>query len=132
MIDKFNTFSIEEKLLVHAILSDYFMQVMSANMVMMTWNLRAYAPENEGVKSLKDFVSFIVDLRARLELQLNAVGIPEEMKTNAPISKTVFQSMSIDNQKIINKLFNILEEKLGDFELIGNQACSNIWNNKLR
>ena len=131
MIDKIKTFSIEEKLLVQAILSDYHTSVMSVGLVMMRWNLRAFAPDDSGVKALQNFVSYVMDFQIELGTQLAMAGIPKEMILNAPISKTVFQSMSIDKKNTIKELFELLGEKLGEFRLFGNQAYVNIWNNKL-
>lgn len=131
MIDKIKAFSIEEKLLLQAILSDYQENIMSNGMVMMSWNLRAFAPDDSGVKSLKDFISFIGDLQVELGTQLAIAGVPEELRLNAPISKTVFQSMTVDKKNIVQELLVLLGKKLGDFEFWGNQVYMNIWNNKL-
>lgn len=131
MIDKISTFTIEEKLMVQAILSDYHKNVMSIGLVLNAWNLRAYAPEHSQVRSVKNFVSFVMDLQIELGTQLAIAGIPEEMRLNAPISKTVFQSMTTDKKNIIKELFELLGNKLGDFKLFGNQVYLNIWNNKL-
>ena len=72
-----------------------------------------------------------MDLQVEIAIQLAISGIPEEMRLNAPISKTVFQSMSTDKKNIIKELFDILGKKLGEFRLFGNLAYTNIWNNKL-
>lgn len=130
-MNRFRTFTTEEKLLVQAVLSDFFNSVMSAGAVMMTWNLRALAPDNSGVKALKDFVSYVSDLQIELGVELAIAGVPEEMRLNAPISKTVFQSMSEEKKKTIQELLTLLVEKLGDLRLFGSQTYVNIWNNKL-
>ena len=108
MINKINTFSIEEKLLTQAIISEYCSIVMSAGLVEMRWAMRAFAPDDPGVKALQDFFSYAMDLQVEIAIQLAISGIPEEMRLNAPISKTVFQSMSTDKKNIIKELFDIL------------------------
>ena len=80
---------------------------------------------------MKNFVSYVMDLQIELGTQLAIAGIPEEMRLNAPISKTVFQSMSTDKKKTVQELLVLLGEKLGDFKMFGNQVYINIWNNKL-
>lgn len=131
MISTISKFTIEEKLLVQAIISDYNKHVMSIGFVTTAWSLRAYAPNNSQVVSVKNFVSYVMDLQVELGTQLAMAGIPEEMRLNAPISKTVFQSMSIDKKNVIRELLVLLGEKLGEFKIFGNQAYVNIWNNKL-
>ena len=131
MINKISSFTIEERLLVQAILSDYHKNVMSIGLVLNAWNLRAFAPDNSQVVSVKNFVSYVMDLQIELGTQLAIAGIPEEMRLNAPISKTVFQSMSTDKKKTVQELLVLLGEKLGDFKMFGNQIYINIWNNKL-
>ena len=131
MINKISSFTIEERLLVQAILSDYHKNVMSIGLVLNAWNLRAFAPDNSQVVSVKNFVSYVMDLQIELGTQLAIAGIPEEMRLNAPISKTVFQSMSTDKKKTVQELLVLLGEKLGDFKMFGNQVYINIWNNKL-
>lgn len=131
MINKISKFTIEEKLLVQAIISDYNKYVMSIGFVTTAWSLRTYAPNNSQVVSVKNFVSYVMDLQVELGTQLAMAGIPEEMRLNAPISKTVFQSMSIDKKNVIRELLVLLGEKLGEFKIFGNQAYVNIWNNKL-
>lgn len=131
MINKISKFTIEEKLLVQAIISDYNKYVMSIGFVTTAWSLRAYVPNNSQVVSVKNFVSYVMDLQVELGTQLAMAGIPEEMRLNAPISKTVFQSMSIDKKNVIRELLVLLGEKLGEFKIFGNQAYVNIWNNKL-
>ena len=131
MINKIRTFTIEEKLLVQAIISDYNKYVMSIGFVTTAWDLRAYAPNNSQVVSVKNYVSYVMDLQVELTAQLAMAGIPEEMCLNAPISKTVFQSMSMEKKNIVQELLVLLGEKLGEFKMFGNQAYVNIWNNKL-
>ena len=131
MINKISTFTIEEKLLVQAVVSEYHKNVMSIGFVLNAWNLRAFAPDNSQVVSVKNFVSYVMDLQIELGTQLAIAGIPEEMRLNAPISKTVFQSMSTDKKKTVQELLVLLGEKLGDFKMFGNQVYINIWNNKL-
>ena len=131
MINKISTFTIEEKLLVQAIVSDYHKSVMSIGLVLNVWNLRAFAPDNSQVISVKNFVSYVMDLQIELGTQLAMAGIPEEMRLNAPISKTVFQTMSTDKKDTVKELLLTLGKKLGDFEMFGNQTFLNIWNNKL-
>lgn len=131
MINKINKFTIEEKLLVQAIISDYNKYVMSIGFINTAWNLRAYAPNNSQTISVSQYTSYVMDLQIELAKQLTMAGIPEEMYLNAPISKTVFQSMSTDNKNIVKELLVLLGEKLGDFKIFGNQAYLNIWNNKL-
>lgn len=132
MISKIKAFTIEEKLLVQAILSDYFETVMSSGFVVMTWNIRALVPNNPEVKALKDFVSYVGDLQVELGVELATAGIPEEMILKAPISKAVFQSMSAEKKDTIRELLVLLGEKLGANKIIGNKAYFNIWNNKLK
>ena len=72
---RFKTFSIEEKLLVQAVLSDFFNSVMSVGVVAMTWNLRSLAPDNSDVKALQDFVSYVGDLQVELGVELAIAGI---------------------------------------------------------
>ena len=131
MINKISTFTIEEKLLVQAIVSDYHKSVMSIGLVLNVWNLRAFAPDNSQVISVKNFVSYVMDLQIELGTQLAMAGIPEDMRLNAPISKTVFQSMTTDKKDTVKELLLLLGKKLGDFEMFGNQTFINIWNNKL-
>ena len=131
MIKKISSFTVEEKLLVQAIVSDYHKSVMSIGLVFGAWNLRAFAPDNSQVISVKNFVSYVMDLQIELGTQLAMAGIPEEMRLNAPISKTVFQSMSKDKKDTVKELLLTLGKKLGDFEMFGNQTFINIWNNKL-
>ncbi len=131
MINKISTFTIEEKLLVQAVVSEYHKNIMSIGLVLNAWNLRAFAPDNSQVVSVKNFVSYVMDLQIELGTQLAIAGIPEEMRLNAPISKTVFQSMSTDKKKTVQELLVLLGEKLGDFKMFGNQVYINIWNNKL-
>ncbi len=131
MINKIKTLSVEEQLLVQAILSEYHKNVMSVGLVFNAWNLRAFAPDNSQVISVKTFVSYVMDLQIELGTELAIAGVPEEMRLNAPISKTVFQSMSYDKQNIVKELFELLGDKLGDFKMFGTQAYLNIWNNKL-
>lgn len=131
MINKISTFTIEEKLLVQAVVSEYHKNIMSIGLVFNAWNLRAFAPDNSQVVSVKNFVSYVMDLQIELGTQLAIAGIPEEMRLNAPISKTVFQSMSTDKKKTVQELLVLLGEKLGDFKMFGNQVFINIWNNKL-
>lgn len=128
---RFKTFSIEEKLLVQAVLSDFFNSVMSVGVVAMTWNLRSLAPDNSDVKALQDFVSYVGDLQVELGVELAIAGIPEDMRLNAPISKTVFQSMSEDKKEIVQELLILLVEKLGELKMFGSQIYVNIWSNKL-
>ena len=131
MINKFSSFTIEEKLLVQAIISDYNKSVMSVGLVMSARNLRAFLPNNSQSISVTNFVSYVMDLQIELGTQLATAGIPEEVWLDAPISKTVFQSMSTDKKNIVNELLVLLGEKLGDFKMFGNQVYMNIWNNKL-
>lgn len=131
MIHKFKSFSVEEKILIQAIISEYFNRVMSVGFVSSAWNLRAYAPDNSQVISVKSFVSYVGDLQIEIGAELGAAGVPKEMWLDAPISKTVFQSMSPDKKDIVKDLFNTLEMKLGDFKFIGTQVRVNICNNKL-
>lgn len=131
MIHKFKSFSVEEKILIQAIISEYFKRVMSVGFVSTAWNLRAYAPDNSQVISVKSFVAYVGDLQIEIGVELGAAGVPEEMWLDAPISKTVFQSMSPDKKDIVKDLFDTLEMKLGDFKFIGTQVRMNIWNNKL-
>ena len=131
MIHKFKSFSVEEKILIQAIISEYFKCVMSVGFVSTAWNLRAYAPDNSQVISVKSFVAYVGDLQIEIGVELGAAGVPEEMWLDAPISKTVFQSMSPDKKDIVKDLFDTLEMKLGDFKFIGTQVRMNIWNNKL-
>lgn len=131
MIHKFKSFSVEEKILIQAIISEYFKRVMSVGFVSNAWNLRAYAPDNSQVISVKAFVSYVGDLQIEIGVELGAAGVPKEMWLDAPISKTVFQSMSPDKKDIVKDLFNTLEMKLGDFKFIGTQVRVDIWNNKL-
>lgn len=131
MIHKFKSFSVEEKILIQAIISEYFKCVMSVGFVSTAWNLRAYAPDNSQVISVKSFVAYVGDLQIEIGVELGIAGVPEEMWLDAPISKTVFQSMSPDKKDIVKDLFNTLEMKLGDFKFIGTQVRMNIWNNKL-
>ena len=104
---------------------------MSVGFVSNAWNLRAYAPDNSQVISVKAFVSYVGDLQIEIGVELGAAGVPKEMWLDAPISKTVFQSMSPDKKDIVKDLFNTLEMKLGDFKFIGTQVRVDIWNNKL-
>lgn len=131
MIDKIKTLSIEEKLLIQAILSDYHKNVMSVGLVLNAWNLRDFAPNHPQVKSVTTFLSYVMDLQIELGTMLAMAGVPEEMRLNAPISKTVFQSMSSDKKDLIEELLIILGNKLGEFKFLGNQVYINIWNNKL-
>ena len=131
MIHKFKSFSVEEKILIQAIISEYFKHVMSVGLVSSAWNLRAYAPDNSQVISVKSFVSYVGDLQIEIGVELGAAGVTKEMWFDAPISKTVFQSMSPDKKDTVKDLFNTLEMKLGDFKFIGTQVRMNIWNNKL-
>lgn len=131
MIHKFKSFSVEEKILIQAIISEYFKRVMSVGFVSTAWNIRAYAPDNSQVISVKSFVAYVGDLQIEIGVELGAAGVPEEMWLDAPISKTVFQSMSPDKKDIVKDLFDTLEMKLGDFKFIGTQVRMNIWNNKL-
>ena len=111
MIHKFKSFSVEEKILIQAIISEYFKRVMSVGFVSNAWNLRAYAPDNSQVISVKAFVSYVGDLQIEIGVELGAAGVPKEMWLDAPISKTVFQSMSPDKKDIVKDLFNTLEMK---------------------
>lgn len=131
MINKISTFTIEEKLLVQAVVSDYHKNVMSIGLVLSAWNLRAFAPNDSQVKSITSFISYVMDLQVELGTQLAMAGIPEDMRLNAPISKTVFQSMTTDKKDTVKELLLLLGKKLGDFEMFGNQTFINIWNNKL-
>ena len=131
MISKIKSFSVEEKLLVQAILSEYHKNVMSVGLVFNAWNLRAYAPDNSQVKSVTTFLSYVMDLQIEIGTELAVAGVPEEIRLNAPISKTVFQSMSADKKNTIKALFEELGNKLGDFKMFGTQVYMNIWNNKL-
>ena len=131
MIDKISTFTIEEKLMVQAILSDYHKNVMSIGVVIGTWNVREFAPNDSNVKALKEYVSYVLDFQIELGVQLAIAGVPEEMRLNAPISKTVFQSMVAEKKAVVRALFVLLGEKLGGFGFFGNQVYMNIWNNKL-
>ena len=104
---------------------------MSVGLVFNAWNLRAYAPDNSQVKSVTTFLSYVMDLQIEIGTELAVAGVPEEMRLNAPISKTVFQSMSADKKNTIKALFEELGNKLGDFKMFGTQVYMNIWNNKL-
>ena len=131
MIYKIKSFSTEEKLLVQAILSEYHKKVMSIGLVFNAWNLRAFAPDNSQVQSVTTFLSYVMDLQIEIGTELAILGIPEEIRLNAPISKTVFQSMSADKKNIIKELFEELGAKLGDFKMFGTQVYMDIWNSKL-
>lgn len=131
MITKIKTLSVEELLLVQAILSEYHKNVMSVGLVFNAWNLRAFAPDNSQVKSVTTFLSYVMDLQIEIGTELAIAGVPEEMRLNAPISKTVFQSMSADKKNIVKDLFEELGNKLGDFRMFGNKVYLDIWNNKL-
>ena len=85
MINKIKSFSVEEKLLVQAILSEYHKNVMSVGLVFNAWNLRAYAPDNSQVKSVTTFLSYVMDLQIEIGTELAVAGVPEEMRLNAPI-----------------------------------------------
>lgn len=127
----FNTFSVEEKILVQAILSDYLKGVMSVGLVNMRWAMRAFAPNDEGVKSLKRFMTYVSDKQIQNGSDLAGAGVPQEMWIEAPISKSVFQSMNQDKKTVIRNLFDELNDTLGEFKFIGVQVMMNIWNNKL-
>lgn len=127
----FNTFSTEEKILVQAIISDYMQSVMSVGLVNMRWAMRAFAPNDEGVKSLNRFLCYVSDQRTRIGSDLARVGVPQDMWIEAPISKAVFQSMNQEKKTIIRNLFDELNDILGEFKFIGVQVMMNIWNSKL-
>jgi hypothetical protein len=131
MINKLKSFTVEEKLLIQAIISEYFKNTMSAELISTTWDLRTYAPNNKEVMSIKSFVSYVSDLQIEIGIELATAGIPQEMWLKAPISKTVFQSMSKVKKNIVKELLNTLGAKLGNFELIGTLVMGNIWDNKL-
>ncbi len=127
----FNTFSVEEKILAQAILSDYLKGVMSVGLVNMRWAMRAFAPNDEGVKSLKRFMTYVSDKQIQNGSDLASAGVPQEMWIEAPVSKSVFQSMNQDKKTVIRNLFDELNDTLGEFKFIGVQVMMNIWNNKL-
>lgn len=127
----FNTFSVEEKILAQAILSDYLKGVMSVGLVNMRWAMRAFASNDEGVKSLKRFMTYVSDKQIQNGSDLASAGVPQEMWIEAPVSKSVFQSMNQDKKTVIRNLFDELNDTLGEFKFIGVQVMMNIWNNKL-
>ncbi len=127
----FNTFSVEEKILAQAILSDYLKGVMSVGLVNLRWAMRAFAPNDEGVKSLKRFMTYVSDKQIQNGSDLASAGVPQEMWIEAPVSKSVFQSMNQDKKTVIRNLFDELNDTLGEFKFIGVQVMMNIWNNKL-
>ena len=127
----FATFSVEEKILAQAILSDYLKGVMSVGLVNMRWAMRALAPNDEGVQSLKKFMTYVSDKQIQNGSDLATAGVPQDMWTEAPISKSVFQSMNQDKKAVIRNLFDELNDTLGEFKFIGVQVMMNIWNNKL-
>lgn len=127
----FNSFSVEEKILAQAIISDYMKTVMSVGLVNMRWAMRAFVPNDEGVQSLKKFMTYVSDQQIKNGADLAGAGVPKEMWIEAPISKSVFQSMNAEKKAIIRNLFDELNDTLGEFKFIGVQAMMNIWNNKL-
>lgn len=131
MINSIRDFSTEEKLLVQAATSDYFNQVTSVGLVSMTWSMRSLAPNEPGVIALNDFVSSILNLQSQIAFELSAKGIPQDVIINAPISKTVFQSLTQQKKDALLNIFTTLNEKLGDLKVFGVQAFADVWNNKL-
>lgn len=127
----FNTFSVEEKILAQAILSEYLKEVMSVGLVNMRWAMRAFVPNDEGVQSLKKFMTYVSDKQIQNGSDIASSGVPQEMWIDAPISKSVFQSMGQEKKDIIRNLFEELNDILGEFKFIGVQVMMNIWNNKL-
>lgn len=131
MINSIRDFSTEEKLLVLAATSDYYNQVTSQGVVSMRWSMRALLPNEPGVIALNDFVSSILNLQSQLAFELSAKGIPQDVIINAPISKTVFQSLTQQKKDALLNIFTTLNEKLGDLKVFGVMVFADVWNNKL-
>ena len=122
----------EEKLLVQAILSKYNMSVMSIGMVNFWWNIRAMSPEHANVKALQSWVGALMDLQVKIGVDLKSAGIPDDIVLNAPISKSVFQSLSQEKKDIVRDLmYERFGGLLGELKFFGTNVMMNIWNNEL-
>lgn len=132
MYELIRNWSIEEKLLVQGIITKYNYSVMSNQMVGFWWNIRAMSPEHANVKAVQSWVSTLMDLQVKIGVDLKSAGIPEDLMLNAPISKSVFQSLSKEKKDIISDLmFERLGNLLGELKFFGTNVMMGIWNNEL-
>jgi hypothetical protein len=124
--------STEEKLLIQAILSKYNMSVMSIDLVNFWWKIRAMSPDHANVRALQSWVGALMDLQVKIGVDLKSAGIPDDIVLNAPISKSVFQSLSQEKKDIVHDLmFERFGGLLGELKFFGIKVMMNIWNNEL-